>query len=101
MTPSDRVRRTGWPTDPNVGGVHLTVRYLAAPLLLALGGILLAGWWPAVTGTAAVALGAAALVAGVVSLIEARTRKCPGYAWLGIDTCPRPETDDGAAEEAA
>ena len=102
MALADRLPETVWPSDPNVGGHHVTVRYLSIPVMLALAGASLAGLLPGVTGTAAVAVAAVGVAVAGLSVVEIRTRKCFGYAMLGVDTCPVPVGDASpGAEEAA
>ena len=100
MAITDRLPDTVWPSEPNVGGHHLTVRYLSVPVFLALAALAAAGLIPGVTGIAAVAVAALASGAAGLSVVEIRTRKCFGYALMGLDTCPMPEPSQ-PAEEAA
>lgn len=102
MAVLDRLPAAVWPEETNVGGVHRTARYVGGPILLALGLASLLGWLPTVTGTTALVLGLVALFAGAVSLVEAHSQKCPGYAAMGIDTCRLPEGGEAPpAEEVA
>lgn len=93
MSRLDRLPEAVWPSEKNVGGHHLTLRYALVPLLLTVAAGTLAGYLPGVTGSTAIAVAALVGVGAAVSLVEARTRKCPGYAVLGIDTCPLPDRE--------
>ncbi|NIS31533.1 MAG: hypothetical protein GWN07_14285 [Actinobacteria bacterium] len=66
----------------------MTVRYLSIPAMLALAAASLAGLLPGVSGTAAVAVAAFGIGVAGLSVFEIRTRKCFGYALMGLDTCP-------------
>lgn len=91
-----------WPAEKNVGGIHRTGRYVLAPVLVTLGLAVLTGWLSVAPGLAGTIVGVAAVFAGVVSLVEAHTQKCPGYAVMGINTCELPETGSTpVGEEAA
>lgn len=76
-----------WPAENNVGGIHRTGRYVLAPVLVTFGIGVLIGWLPVASGLVGAVVGIGTVFAGVVSFIEARTQKCPGYAVMGIDTC--------------
>lgn len=96
MSLADLLPAAVWPAEKNVGGVHRTGRYVLGPVLVALGIAALAGLLPDITGI----VGLACLFVGVVTLVEAHTQKCPGYAALGINTCelPDPSTTTGTEE---
>lgn len=98
MSLADRLPPAVWPAEKNVGGVHRTGRYVLGPVLLALGVAAIAGLLPGISGL----VGLGSLVVGIVTLIEAHTQKCPGYAALGINTCklPEPSTTTGTEEPA-
>lgn len=87
MSLAERLPAAVWPAEKNVGGIHRTGRYVLGPVLVAVGVAAVAGLLPGVTGL----VGLACLFVGVVTLAEAHTQKCPGYAALGIDTCPIPD----------
>lgn len=96
MSLAERLSEMVWPAERNVGGVHRTGRYVLGPVLVALGvaalaGVLPGGTWP---------VGLACLFVGAVTLVEAHTQKCPGYAALSINTCelPEPPTTTGTEE---
>ena len=95
MAVIDRV----WPAEKNVGGMHRTARYVGGPILVVLGLGLLTGSLPGVTGTVGPVVGALLALAGVVSLVEAHTQKCPGYAVMGIDTCELAAREPGGGHE--
>ena len=100
----ERLPETVWPSEPNVGGHHVTVRYASIPAMLALAGAALAGLLPGVAGPAAAAVAAFGVGVAGLSVVEIRTRKCFGYALLGVDTCPVPGADASAppaTEESA
>lgn len=90
-----------WPAEKNVGGLHRTGRYVLAPVLVALGLGILTGWLSVLAGLPAFIVGAAAVLAGVVSFVEAHTQKCPGYAAMGIDTCELPAEPPSTGTEEA
>lgn len=103
----DRLPDAVWPDEKNVGGAHLTLRYVAVPVLLTVALVTAAGLLPMAAGIAGFVV-AGALIAAGVSLLEARTQKCPGYSVMGLNTCEiarpgdreqAPETD--GLEEAA
>lgn len=95
MAVLDRV----WPSEKNVGGIHRTGRYVLATVLMALGIGILSGWLSVALGAAGTAVGVAAVVGGVVSLVEAHTQKCPGYAVMGLNTCELSVQDAPAGHE--
>ncbi len=74
--------------DKNVGGYDRIARFVAGPILLALGVASLAGMVTLAEGTTGTALGAIAALIGVVFLGTALIQKCPLNSLLGIDTCP-------------
>ena len=101
MAYTDRLPETVWPSEPNVGGHHVTVRYLSIPALLALAGASLAGLLPGIAGSTAVVVAALGVGIAGLSVVEIRTRKCFGYALLGVDTCPVPVADASTGTEEA
>lgn len=90
-----------WPAEKNVGGIHRTGRYVLSPVLVVLGLAVLTGWLSVAPGLTGAVVGVVAVFAGVVSYIEARTQKCPGYTVMGINTCELPETRSGPGDEGA
>lgn len=100
MSLADRLPDAVWPAEKNVGGLHRTARHVLGPLLLALGLVALAGLHPGTTGLAGPLVGVGYLVAGIVTLVEAHTQKCPGYAAMGINTCELREPTTTGTEEA-
>lgn len=90
-----------WPAEKNVGGIHRTGRNVLAPVLVVLGLGVLTGWLSVAPGLAGTLVGAVAVLAGVISFIEARTQKRPGYAVMGIDTCELPAQDSAAEHEGS
>lgn len=90
-----------WPAEKNVGGIHRTGRYVLAPVLVALGIAILTGWLSVAPGLTGVVAGVAAVFGGVVSYLEARTQKCPGYTVMGINTCELPKTRTYTGDEEA
>ena len=101
MALAERLPEAVWPRDPNVGGHHVTVRYLSIPAMLTLAAVSLVGLLPGVTGAAAVAVAGFGVGVAGLSVIEIRTRKCFGYALLGVDTCPVPLGDGTPPPEEA
>lgn len=99
MAVTDRLPDAVWPSEPNVGGHHLTVRYVSVPIFLALAAVAAAGLLPGVTGTATLAVAVLATGAAGLSVVEIRTRKCFGYALMGLDTCPMPDAPDPVTKE--
>lgn len=94
-----RVINRVWPAERNVGGIHRTARYVGGPVLVVVGLGVLTGWLPGLTGLASPVVGGAAVFTGVVSLVEAHTQKCPGYAVLGMNTCEFSAQESGDRRE--
>jgi hypothetical protein len=74
--------------EKNVGGYDRIARFVAGPILLAMGLATLAGMLVLAEGTLNTALGAIALLLGVVFLVTGLTQRCVLNSLLGIDTCP-------------
>ncbi|MFW5974041.1 MAG: YgaP family membrane protein [Natrialbaceae archaeon] len=70
--------------DTNVGGIDRISRFVIGVLLGAVGIAVLAGVLE--YGTA---VGAVALVVGLVLVVTGALQSCPAYRLLGVDTCKR------------
>lgn len=67
--------------ERNVGSLDSKARIGVGILALVAGGLAVGGYWAAGT-----AVGAVALLVGVVLLVTGTTQKCPVYAGAGFDT---------------
>ena len=82
----------------NVGGYDRLARFVLGPLLIVVGGVILAGLWSPIAGTTAVAVSAVAILVGLVFVVTATTQKCPLNKLLGLNTY-RPPSDEDTGQE--
>lgn len=78
--------------EKNVGGLDRTARFVAGPILVAIGVALAAGLLDVgLAGTVGLAITALLLVVGAVFLVTGTTQKCPANELAGIDTYEKSE----------
>jgi hypothetical protein len=76
--------------EKNVGGMDRTVRLVVGPILAAVGVAVAAGLLDlGTTETVALAVGALALLAGLIFVVTGTTQKCPANQVAGLNTYDR------------